>query len=199
MLKNYKKLGKQPPFLPEDTSNEVKKELCWELLASGDTPTEIHKYLKVTRQTVYNWKAESEQDHFQFLASQSYAQLFAADLKWVEQEISNYEQMSKALYDAVVLVEEDEQGIPVAKVGATGSVRDYNECRRVVLSLKKMKTEIMSILTLKNKDGDPNVYDTISDKNITEAKEVPKLAHEENVQELLDIILTESPQLKNVK
>ena len=199
ILANYKALDRQPPELPLDITPEAKKQLCWELLSSGDTPTTIYKYLGVSRQTVYNWKAEADKDHFEFLSTQSYAQLFSSDLKWVEEEVSRYEQMSQALYNNIVEVELDEQGIPVAKLGNSGSVRDYNDCRRVVMNLKKMKTEILSILTLKNKEGDPSVHGTISEKNVIEQEVVPKLAHEENVREMIDIILQEQPTLKNVE
>ena len=197
MLSNYKALDRDPPKIDIDTSLEVKRELALELLASGDKVTHIAKYLGVSRTAIYNWKKESEQDHFNFLASQTYFELFASDLKWIGEEIGRYEQMSTVLYDAIVERNVDSDGKVTASLGSTAKVRDYNDCRRVTKDLKKMKAEILASMTLKNKDGDPNVHGKIADKNVIEEVTIPKLAHEENVIELVRLLELEKPTLKN--
>lgn len=197
ILANYKKIGKQPPPIDIEMSNEAKYEVALELLDSGDTAGPISKYLGVSRRTVYNWRDKSREDHLMHMCSKTYVELFASDIKWIEDEIARYEQMSQVLYDAIVIVEDDKEGVRVS-LGSTGKVRDYNDCRRVVKDLKKMQTEILTAMSLKNKDGDPNIHGTLSDKNIIEHKEQPKLAKDEEILRMMRNLKLEAPKLKNV-
>lgn len=199
ILKNYKKLGKLPPAVPDDISEEARFNLVVELLESGDSKRMIAEYVGLSHTTIYTYARKAKEEFVRDLASTSFAEIFAGSLKEIETEITDTRDILKAIKDKVLTVEEDDiTGIPVNNLENTSLIREYNDTKRSLTNLIKHKNEIMLALTLKQKEGSPNVYGTISDKNIEHKDEVVNLAHEDEVKDLVKLLTQEQPKLKNV-
>jgi len=199
ILKNYKAIGKIPPPIPDDISDEARFNLVVELLESGDPKRMIADYVGLSHTTIYNYARKAKEEFVRDLASTSFAEIFAGSLKEIEDQIVDTQDILKAIKSTILTVEEDEiTGIPTTNLESTSLIREYNDTKRSLTALIKHKNEIMLALTLKQKDGSPNVYGTISDKNIEHKEEVVNLAHEDEVNELVKLLTQEQPKLKNV-
>lgn len=199
ILKNYKKIGQEPP--PVDKSSlteEALLDLVSQLLESGDSKAAIARYLGVSRQTIYNYEKKLKQDYISALCGSTFVEIFASELKDIDDKINSYTTLLKGLEDEIVKIEEDIDGTPKVSIENKGSIRDFNDCNRTILNLKKIKNDLLLRMSLNNREGDPNVYGSISDKNIIEHQEIKKLAKEEEVEELLNLLKIEQPKLKNV-
>lgn len=201
ILANYKAIGETPPPVDKDSlSEEALLGLVAELLDSGDGKTAIAKYIGVSRQTIYNYDKKIKEDYFFNLSTSSFAQLFGDELIEIDKKIATYQNMIKGLEADIVKIEADETtGLPTIKIENKASIRDFNDCNRVIAGLMKARNEIKLRMTLGHREGGPNLYGKIADDNVIEGEVVPKLAHEENVLQMIDLLRLEAPQLKNTQ
>ena len=202
ILANYRKLGKLPPEIDTDSLKQNKEamlDMVRQFIESGDRPVDIARYLKISRSSVYNYKKELNIDYIQSVASSSFVEIFGGELKAIEDRITRAKRIVNVLEGEVIEVIEDPlTGAPIERVRDAARIRDLKDANIVLSQLLKMKIDLELALSLKNKEGAPNIYGSIQDKNVIDAKEVKNLAKDEEVKELVDLLKIESPKLKNV-
>lgn len=201
ILSNYKAIGEIPPPIDKDSiTHDALLGLVSELLESGDGKTAIAKYIGVSRQSIYNYEKELREDYINNLSNSTFAEIFGNELLEIDKKIASYQNLLKGLEAEIVQIQADDvTGMPTIKIENKGSIRDYNDCNRVVANLMKARNEIKLRLTLSHSDSGPNLYCTISDDKVIEGEVVPRLAHEENVLEMVKLLKLEQPRLKNTE